>query len=239
MVPLYHGFPPYILYSSPQRAVREVNRQLRLVAKWGEAWQVGFSPEKTKAMIYHGPQLPPRPFQDACALEASQHVSDLRRMARSLDFQGILTLYKAQIRHCMEYSALSWISSAATHLQRLDAVQPRALRLLERDRQQQEEQTGVTSLGHRRNVSALVVQHKDQVLEVPHLSVLRLPPRGVRRETRTTTSSDMLVQVPRSHSRQHQRSYTTGTARLWNSFTAATSDTQTMSTQQVKVAAHM
>ncbi|MPC82753.1 hypothetical protein E2C01_077435 [Portunus trituberculatus] len=88
------------------------------------------------------------------------------------------------------------MSSAATHLQRLDAVQQRALRL--------EEQTGVTWLEHRRNVSVLVVQHKTRVLEVSHLNSLRLPSLAVRRETKTTTSSDMLVQVPGSHSWQHQ-----------------------------------
>ncbi|MPC62563.1 hypothetical protein E2C01_056648 [Portunus trituberculatus] len=83
-----------------------------------------------------------------------------------------------------------------------------------------------------------VVQHKARGLEVPHLNSLRLLPQAVRRETRTTTSSDMLVQVPRSHYRQHQRSYLARTARLWNLFTAATSDTQTLSIKQVKVAAH-
>ncbi|MPC71582.1 hypothetical protein E2C01_065862 [Portunus trituberculatus] len=104
--------------------------------------------------------------------------------------------------------------------------------------QQQEEQTGVTSLEHRRDVSALVVQHKARVLEVSHLTSLRLPARAVQRESRATTSSHMLVHVHRSHSRQHQRSYTARIARLWNAFTAATSDTRTMTLQQVKVAAH-
>ena len=79
----------------------------------------------------------------------------------------------------MEYSTLSWMSNAATHLQRLNAVQRRALPLIGRDGQQQEEQTGVTLLEHRWDVSALVVQHKAQVLEVPHLNPLRLPPRAV------------------------------------------------------------
>ncbi|MPC71315.1 hypothetical protein E2C01_065589 [Portunus trituberculatus] len=140
----------------------------------------------------------------------------------------------------MEYGALSWMSSAATHLQRLDTVQRRALRLvgMATQQQQQEEQTGVTLLEHRQDVSALVVQHKARMSEVPHLSSLRLPARAVQRESRATTSSDMLVHVPQSHSQQHQRSYTTRTARLWNVFTAATSDTQTMTLQQVKVAAH-
>ena len=133
---------------------------------------------------------------------------------------------------------MSWVLSAAPHFQRLDVVQRCAVQLVGRKRQQQEEQTRVTSLEHRRDVSTLVVQHKSQVLEVPHLNPLRLSPRGVQRETRTTTSSDMLVDMPRSHSRQHQRSYKARTARLWNSFTAATSDTQTLTLQQVKVEAY-
>ena len=51
-------------------------------------------------------------------------------MAGSLDTRDILTPYKAQIRHCMEYGALAWMSGAATHTRRLDAVQSCALRLL-------------------------------------------------------------------------------------------------------------
>ncbi|KAG0714918.1 hypothetical protein GWK47_013184 [Chionoecetes opilio] len=98
---------------------------------------------------------------------------------------------------------------------------------------------GVTSLEHRRDVSALVVCHKAQVQEVPHLSLLRLPPRTVQRWSRTTPSSEVLVKVPRSHSRQHQRTYTSRTLRLWNMFTATTPDIQNMSTLQVKLAALM
>ncbi|MPC55026.1 hypothetical protein E2C01_048957 [Portunus trituberculatus] len=45
----------------------------------------------------------------AVAHQASLRVSALHRMVGSLNSQGIFTLYKAQIRPCMEYSALSWI----------------------------------------------------------------------------------------------------------------------------------
>ena len=99
----------------------------------------------------------------AVAHQASLRVSALCRLASSLDFRGILTLHKAQMQPCMKYNALSLMSSAATHLQRLDAVQRRALRLVGRDGEQQEEQTGVTSLEHQRDVSAPVVHHKAQV----------------------------------------------------------------------------
>ncbi|KAG0711533.1 hypothetical protein GWK47_020438 [Chionoecetes opilio] len=105
------------------------------------------------------------------------------------------------------------MSSAATHLQRLDAVQRCALRLVGLEEDQQS-CPGVTSLEHRRDVSALVVCHKAQVQEVPHLSSLRIPPRAVQRWSRTTPLSDVLVKVARSHSRQHQRTYTAMTSRL-------------------------
>ncbi|KAG0723849.1 hypothetical protein GWK47_041839 [Chionoecetes opilio] len=160
----------------------------------------------------------------AAVHQVSLRVSVLRRVAGSLDSRGILTLYKAQIRPCMEYGALSWMSSAATYLQRLDA-------------EDQHSSPGVTSLEHRRDVSALVVCNKVQVQEVPHLSSLRFPPRAVQRWSRTTPLSDVLVKVPLSHSSQHQRTYTARTSRLWNMFASATPDVQNMSTHQVKMAA--
>ena len=72
----------------------------------------------------------------------------------------------------MEYGALTWMSSVIVHVQRLDAVQRRALRLVDGEEHQQP--AHVTSFEHMRDVSALVVFHKAQVQEVPHLSRLRL-----------------------------------------------------------------
>ena len=260
---------PYFRPDS-QRAANKMNRQLKLVEEWGEAWQTSFAPEKTQAMVisrspaasqaiagkllFGGVSLP---LQDhikilgvtadqglrydrhvsAVASQASQRVSALRRMANTLDPRGVLTLYKAQIRPLLEYGALTFMSSAATHMRRLDAVQRRALRLVENGAEQHLS-AGVTSLEHRRDVSALVVCHKTQVQEVPHLARLRLPRRTVRRETRAAHASDELVEVPRSKSRQHQRTYTARTSRLWNDFTPATPEVSQMSTHQVKLAAN-
>ena len=169
--------------------------------------------------------------------QTSLRVSALRRMTSTLDPRGILTLYRAQIRPCMEYAALSWMSGATTHLRRLDAVQRRALRLVPAEEDQQQS-APVTSLEHRRDVSALVVCHKTQVQRVSHLDPLRLPPRAVLRCTRTVASDDQPLEVPRSRSSQHQRTYTARTARLWNMFTVDTPQVHDMSTHQVKLAAH-
>ena len=173
----------------------------------------------------------------AVARQTSLRVSALRRMADTLNPQGILTLYKAQIRPCMEYGALSWMSSAATHMQRLDAVQRRALRLVATDEDQQQPAT-VTSLEHRRDVSALVVCHKTQVQGISHLDPLKLLPHTVQRCTRGVANNDECVKVPRSRTSQHQRTYVSRTSRLWNLFTVATPGVRDLNTQQVKLAAH-
>ena len=168
------------------------------------------------------------------ASQTSQRVSALRRVASNLDPQGILTLYKAQIRPCMEYGALTWMSSAASHTRRLDAVQRRALRLLGDD----EEIAGsVTSLEHRRDVAALTVCHKTQVLHTPHLTRLYLPPHHAQRATRQAAAGRRLT-VPRSNTSQHQRTYKARAARLWNGFTEAVPGVAGMSPQQAKVAAN-
>ena len=175
----------------------------------------------------------------AVAHQTSQRVSALRRVASSLDAQGILTLYKAQIRPCMEYGALSWMSSAATHTRRLDAVQRRALRLLETDLETDvETELNVTSLEHRRDVSVLVVCHKAQVEEVAHLSQLCLPPRAAPRSTRQAEAGNQSVEVPFSHTSQHQRTYEARGARLWSNFAAATPGLPGMTRNQTKLAAN-
>ena len=256
-----------------QRAVRELNRQLRLVEQWGERWQVCFAPEKTQAMVisrspgasqavtgqlyFGGKSLPLQEHikvlgvtvdrglrfdvhVGAVARQASLRVSALRRMAGTLDPRGIVTLYKAQILPYLEYGCLSWMSSAATHMQRLDAVQRRALRLAGYEERQEDQRSTipVTTLEHRRDVAAIVVCHKAQVQRIPHLQRLGLPTRAAQRHTRAALSSEQLVVVPASKSRQHQRTYAARTSRLWNMFTAATPQVENMSTQQVKVAAH-
>ena len=169
------------------------------------------------------------------AHQTSQRVSALRRVAGNLDSRGILTLYKAQIRPCMEYGALTWMSGAATHTQRLDAVQRRALRLIG---DEVEIPASMTSLEHRRDVSALTVCHKTQVLQTPHLTRLCLPPHLAQRATRQALAGDLRVVVPQSHTSQHQRTYKARVARLWNSFTEATPSVAQLATHGAKLAAN-
>ena len=169
------------------------------------------------------------------ARQISQCMSALRRMAGSLDSRGIMTLYGAQIRPCMEYGALVWMSGAAIHTRRLDAVQRRALRLLA---EEAEISAGMTSLQHRRDVSALTACHKTQVLHTLHLIHLYLPPQPAHRTTRQALAGSQRVAMPVSHTSQHQRTYKARAARLWNGFTEATPDVTHMSIHQAKLAAN-
>ena len=197
------------------------------------------------------------------AKNASLKVTLLRRIKHLLSPDGLLTLYKAQVRPVMEYAPLTWMSSARCHLNLLDRVERRAKRLIhegarhrplqhpwrqhgqQQQQQQQHQQppqpgavtTVWDTLGHRRKVAALTVLHKAQVQQVPHLTDLRATWRRAERSTRTVLNNSSLLEVPRSRSSTHLRAFTATTVRLWNAFTSIV-DVRQMTTQQVKVAAH-
>lgn len=105
----------------------------------------------------------------AVTRQASLRVFALRGMAASLGPRGILALYKAQARSYLELGALSWMSRCATHMHRLDAVQQRAVRLVRVNGSPEDRQASppVTSLDHRRDVSAPVECHKTKVQGSP------------------------------------------------------------------------
>ena len=171
------------------------------------------------------------------AHKASLKVTMLRRMRKLLDSKGLVTLYKAQIRSHLEYACLAWMASPRTHLALLDKVQRRAERIIANACRQGEEINALESLHHRRNVAALTVLHKAQVQRVPHLVPLGLPWRQPQRVTRAALQSDCLVQVPRSHTSLHQRTFVAATAHLWNAMTTQM-DVRQLSTQKMKQAAN-
>ncbi|MPC66280.1 hypothetical protein E2C01_060427 [Portunus trituberculatus] len=121
------------------------------------------------------------------ALQTSQRKSALHWVVGSLDLWGILTLYRAQICHCMEYGALTWMSSTTTHTRHLDAVKRHALHLLGKDK---EITASIMSLEHRRDVATLMACHKAWVQHTPHLTCLSLPPYSLRRMTRQAGAGD-------------------------------------------------
>ena len=129
--------------------------------------------------------------------KASHKVSVFQRTASFLDRTSRLLLYKAQIRPYLEYAALSWMSCPASHIKKLECIQPLALRLMNAadSETQPEIASQLDSLEHRRDVVALVVFHKTMVQEVPHLAGLRRPPRVTTQSTRTVFNSGDAVEV--------------------------------------------
>ena len=64
------------------------------------------------------------------AVRASHRLGYLRRTAHLLDHRGRLSVYKGFIRPVLEYAPLVMMSAAKTHLQQLDRVQAKAMRLI-------------------------------------------------------------------------------------------------------------
>ena len=159
-------------------------------------------------------------------------------MKHLLDARGLQTLYRAQVRPFLEYAPLAWMSTPRSYLTMLDKVQRRAQQLIA-DAHIDEDYIGPPDipLEHRRDVATLTVMHKAQIQRVEHLHDLQLPTRRPQRTTRSVLSSDCLVDIPRSSSSLHQRTYICRAARLWNAFTASV-DVLPRNTNQVKSAAH-
>lgn len=65
------------------------------------------------------------------APQASLHISALLRVVGYLNAKGVIVIYKAKKRPYLEYAALTWMSSAPSHLRRLDVVEQRAMRLVQ------------------------------------------------------------------------------------------------------------
>ena len=171
------------------------------------------------------------------AHKASLKVTALRRLKHLLDAQGMMTLYKAQVRPHLEYAPLTTVSCPRSHLLLMDKVQRRATRLITSTCQRGETSGTLDSLDHRRNVAALTVLHKAQVQHVPHLESLRLPWRQSSRSTRSVLSSDCQLEIPRSFTSLHQRTFTSTTSRLWNSMTT-TVNVWSLTTHQMKLEAN-
>ena len=61
---------------------------------------------------------------------AGQKLGALRRVSRKLDPSSCATIYKSQVRSVMEVSSIAWMGAAPTHLEKLDNIQNRALKII-------------------------------------------------------------------------------------------------------------
>ena len=75
-------------------------------------------------------------YLESVARKASLRVTRLRQVRHLLDAEDLMKLHKTQVRPVMEYSSLTWMSSAQSHLSLLDKVQRRAEHLINDARDQ-------------------------------------------------------------------------------------------------------
>lgn len=160
-------------------------------------------------------------------LTFTDHVKDLsrraalkfacvRRLSRYLDDEGCTLIYNAQIRSIVEYASLVWSSCPPSHLQLLDKVQERMLRLVNSKRPENQPML-FQALQHRRDVSGLCALYKVQVRELPQLASLRLEKTVTRVNTREyQRRHEHEVQVPFARTELFIRSFQPHIARLWN-----------------------
>ena len=80
-------------------------------------------------------------------------------------------IYKAFTRPCLEYSHLSWMGAAPSHLKLLDDVQESAVKLIEAGGPE------LDTLDHRRRVGALAYLYKLQCWDAPERLKRMVPPR--------------------------------------------------------------
>ena len=237
-----------------------MNATLNRIVSWGSKWQVKFASSKTQMAIIsrsstrlhlsldgedirrrdemevlgvtYDSALTFRLHIERLAREASGKLASLRRISWLLDNKGLETLYKAQVRSSLEYSCLAWGGAASRHLNLLDRVQARAVRLIKDSGAQHEPQ--LHSLQHRRDVAGLAVMYKTQQQRIPHLQALRQPLRRAQVTTRAVTLMPSELFVCRCRTWHHQRQYVHHYSKLWNNLIAAQIDLSGMNLQQFK-----
>ena len=87
---------------------------------------------------------------------AERRIGFLFRSKRFFTSLHLLTLYKAQIRPCLEYGSHLWRGASKYYLATLDTIQKRAIRLID----DSSLTDSLDSLAHRRNVSALSLYYR-------------------------------------------------------------------------------
>ena len=126
------------------------------------------------------------------AIRATQRLHFLRKAAVVLCTWGRVVVYKGFVRPLMECSPLVWLGAAPTHLNKLDRVQLRALKIISPT-------SALQTLHARRTVAAAMYMYKLTFSELaPRLRCLLLPPMLPPNTLRTRR------QVSRTRRHPHQ-----------------------------------
>ncbi|XP_013181000.1 PREDICTED: uncharacterized protein LOC106127467 [Papilio xuthus] len=164
--------------------VDHTNRTLEAVSSWGQANLVRFNATKTQTCLFTakrseftlaptfqnvslefndclqllGVQISSNlnfgQFIESKAMVAARKLGILSKVRRYFTPGQLLTLYKAQIRPCMEYFCHIWAGAAKYQLAALDSVEKRVKKLIG------DQDLNLVSLEHRRKVARLSVFYR-------------------------------------------------------------------------------
>lgn len=230
--------------------VERMNATLSLVSQWGDNNLVSFNTTKTQACLFSAKKSPLHltptfrgtsiPVADNLELlgmklagnlnfgdnieskaqTAAKKLGILNKVKRYFTPGQLLTLYKAQVRSCMEYCSHLWDGSAKYQLSALDSVERRAKRLIG---DKKLVTTKLHSLAHRRNVACLSVFYRLYFGECARALHELIPPSPFyhRESRRTAEYHPHLVDIPSQRTKRFSASFLMRTAKVWNSLPAS------------------
>ncbi|KAJ2947549.1 hypothetical protein O0L34_g17337 [Tuta absoluta] len=230
--------------------VERTDLTLSLVSQWGDDNLVSFNATKTQACLFtakrspfdwtptfRGTSVPVTDRLELLGMEltsnlnfgatieykaqtAAKKLGVLNRVKRYFTPGQLLTLYKAQVRSCMEYCSHLWDGSAKYQLAALDSVERRARRLIGDIKLVD---TKLHSLAHRRKVACLSVFYRLYFGECAQELHDLVPPAPFYHRTsrRTAGYHPYLVAIPPIRTKRFQSSFIMRTAKEWNSLPAS------------------
>jgi hypothetical protein len=151
------------------------------------------------------------------AKRAGQQLAILRKAKKVLDVEGLATIFKTRVRSIMEYCGPIWQGAPKAALSKLDIIQRRACKIMGIN-QDVVADLNLQSLAHRRNISGLCQIHRMVSNVAPH-GVCELLPcfrQPVRNSRCVMQSHHFQLNVPRSKTEHHMKSFVPCFSRCWN-----------------------
>ena len=231
--------------TSRQQQANLLSSDLDLILAWGKRNFVTFNASKTQTCTIsckrstnecnprmNGNSIAPKDTVSLLGVTITNnhnwhsHVSSIAKSAacklgflfRSKNYfsaENLLTLYKSQIRPCLEYCSNVWGAAPKTTLAMLDSIQRRAIRLIGNENLT----ASLPPLQLRRDVGDLALFYRyfngrcsDEIAGI--IPKLAVPKRCTRQ---TSQSHCFTVELKTNRTKQFDCSFVPRTARLWNS----------------------
>ncbi|CAK1603403.1 unnamed protein product [Parnassius mnemosyne] len=238
------------IQSEREAMVERVNLTLQAVFDWGDANLVKFNASKTQACLFTAKrtQLTLAPsfrnvslkytdrlqllgfeissnlnfgrFIESKAKAAARKLGVLAKVRRYFTPGQLLTLYKAQVRSCMEYCCHIWAGAAKCHLAALDSMERHDKRLIGDPNLVK---TNLISLKYRRKVASLSVFYRMHFGVCAQELHNLIPPSPFHHRTtrRSASLHPFVVDLPRIRTKRFATSCIVRTAKEWNKLPAS------------------